>query len=187
MIPLAFPDSSAKQQIMNTPDQNKKDQQEKDFPGYPSYPASEDITGNASKVKSEEFGSIHKRTDTNSPTNESAEQRAADLPKARNAGDTIDPDTDVTEEDLAILAATTQNRDMDDPDEEETLLDATDDDGDPLNEPMPAYTQKGADLDVPGSETDDGNENIGEEDEENNYYSLGGDRHENLEEDATGT
>ena len=39
------------------------------------------------------------------------------------------------------------------------------------------------DLDVPGSEDDDANEDIGEEDEENNYYSLGGDAHENLEED----
>ena len=28
-------------------------------------------------------------------------------------------------------------------------------------------------LDVPGSELDDANELIGEEDEENNYYSLG--------------
>jgi hypothetical protein len=38
-------------------------------------------------------------------------------------------------------------------------------------------------LDIPGSELDDANEAIGEEDEENNYYSLGGDRHEAQEED----
>lgn len=38
-------------------------------------------------------------------------------------------------------------------------------------------------LDIPGSELDDANEEIGEEDEENNYYSLGGDNHDNLEED----
>jgi len=41
----------------------------------------------------------------------------------------------------------------------------------------------GSDLDIPGSEMDDDMENIGSEDEENNYYSLGGDDHENLEED----
>jgi hypothetical protein len=41
----------------------------------------------------------------------------------------------------------------------------------------------GADLDVPGSELDDADEQIGEEDEENNYYSLGGDDHDDLEED----
>ncbi len=38
------------------------------------------------------------------------------------------------------------------------------------------------DLDVPGAELDDANELIGEEDEENNYYSLGGDNHHDLEE-----
>jgi len=42
---------------------------------------------------------------------------------------------------------------------------------------------KAEDLDIPGTELDDEMENIGEEDEENNYYSLGGDNHENLEED----
>jgi hypothetical protein len=43
--------------------------------------------------------------------------------------------------------------------------------------------KEGDDLDVPGSELDDADENIGEEDEENNYYSLGGDDHQDLEED----
>ena len=41
----------------------------------------------------------------------------------------------------------------------------------------------GNDLDVPGSELDDAQENIGSEDEENNYYSIGGDNHNDLEED----
>ena len=41
----------------------------------------------------------------------------------------------------------------------------------------------GADLDIPGEELDDSDEAIGEEDEENNYYSLGGDNHNDLEED----
>jgi len=41
----------------------------------------------------------------------------------------------------------------------------------------------GADLDVPGSELDDDQEDIGSEDEENNFYSIGGDDHENLDED----
>ncbi|MFC4870907.1 hypothetical protein [Negadavirga shengliensis] len=34
----------------------------------------------------------------------------------------------------------------------------------------------GRELDVPGSELDDEQEDIGSEDEENNHYSLGGDR-----------
>jgi hypothetical protein len=45
----------------------------------------------------------------------------------------------------------------------------------------------GENLDVPGSELDDEKEAIGSEDEENNYYSLGGDRHEDLEEDKPET
>jgi hypothetical protein len=40
----------------------------------------------------------------------------------------------------------------------------------------------GDDLDVPGSEDDDKDEAIGREDEENNYYSLGGDNHQSQEE-----
>ncbi len=41
----------------------------------------------------------------------------------------------------------------------------------------------GKDLDIPGSELDDEQEKIGSEDEENNYYSVGGDNHTNLEEE----
>jgi hypothetical protein len=41
----------------------------------------------------------------------------------------------------------------------------------------------GSDLDIPGAELDDNQESIGSEDEENNYYSLGGDNHNDLEED----
>lgn len=41
----------------------------------------------------------------------------------------------------------------------------------------------GSSLDVPGSELDDEQENVGNEDEENNYYSIGGDDHNNLDED----
>jgi len=48
-------------------------------------------------------------------------------------------------------------------------LDTTDDDGTPLNEKA---DHSGHDLDVPGSEEDDADEKIGEEDEENNPYSL---------------
>jgi hypothetical protein len=38
--------------------------------------------------------------------------------------------------------------------------------------------EMGNGLDVPGQELDDANEKIGEEDEENNYYSLGGDKND---------
>jgi len=47
----------------------------------------------------------------------------------------------------------------------------------------PAASNLDSDLDVPGAELDDKEETIGEEDEENNYYSIGGDDHNDLEED----
>jgi hypothetical protein len=52
-------------------------------------------------------------------------------------------------------------------------LDSTDDDGAPLNEESFKKNITATDLDIPGAELDDANEEIGEEDEENNDYSLG--------------
>jgi hypothetical protein len=46
----------------------------------------------------------------------------------------------------------------------------------------PSEDMSGDDLDVPGSELDDQQESVGSEDEENNYYSLGGDDHNDLDE-----
>lgn len=52
-----------------------------------------------------------------------------------------------------------------------------------LYEESPLHNAKsnleGETLDVPGSELDDQQESIGSEDEENSYYSLGGDNHSN--------
>ncbi len=55
-----------------------------------------------------------------------------------------------------------------------SLLDDTDEDGTPLNEESGTSAISGGDLDVPGSELDDADERIGEEDEENNSYSQAG-------------
>ncbi|WP_375560482.1 hypothetical protein ACE193_22765 [Bernardetia sp. OM2101] len=52
-----------------------------------------------------------------------------------------------------------------------------------LYEETPLHNAKsnfeGETIDVPGSELDDQQESVGSEDEENNYYSLGGDNHKN--------
>ena len=42
--------------------------------------------------------------------------------------------------------------------------------------------KSGDDLDIPGAELDDNQEDVGSEDEENNGYSIGGDNHNNLDE-----
>lgn len=47
---------------------------------------------------------------------------------------------------------------------------------DQMNEKNFKQDVSGGDLDIPGTELDDSQENIGSEDEENNLYSLGGDK-----------
>ncbi|WP_337040638.1 hypothetical protein [Emticicia sp. 17c] len=68
------------------------------------------------------------------------------------------------------------------PDDTTQLKDPADIQPDDWNESDYNTQQTGDDLDVPGADLDDDSENIGLEDEENNYYSLGGDNHEDLEE-----
>jgi hypothetical protein len=92
-----------------------------DFPGYPSYPATEDIYSN--EIKEE----------------------------------------DINPENIS---------------ETKSMLDITGD----LNEKGFEEDVTATDLDIPGAELDDNQESIGAEDEENNYYSLGGDNHESQEE-----
>ena len=65
-------------------------------------------------------------------------------------------DADMTSDDLVL---------------ERAALDNKDEDGDLLNEHSSADDISGEDLDIPGSEADDADELIGEEDEENNGYS----------------
>jgi hypothetical protein len=50
----------------------------------------------------------------------------------------------------------------------------------PLTETEDSSSDNG--LDVPGAELDDADEATGREDEENNFYSLGGDDHNDLDE-----
>lgn len=52
-----------------------------------------------------------------------------------------------------------------------------------LNQKNFEEDMSGGDLDIPGTELDDTQESIGSEDEENNHYSIGGDNHNDLEED----
>jgi hypothetical protein len=63
-------------------------------------------------------------------------------------------------------------------------LDQEDFEGSPLNEGSLATNISGSDLDEPGTESDDPMEAIGEEDEENNNYSLGNPDNDNVTEDT---
>lgn len=105
------------------------------------------------------------------------------IASADEEGDSIWTDEGVTENDSDVsdiekkLLDSSAN-DMPTRDEQQLRkaeLDQADNDGEPLNERTSANAQSGSDLDLPGTDEDDENEDIGEEDEENNSYSLGGD------------
>ncbi len=151
--------------------QDKKEQ----YPGYPHYPASEDITQHGNNN-----GSGPLAEDIISRVNEVDQLNNTDADTRFVSG----TDADVTNEDLRILDAAEQNMDTTDSvNLQHASLDSVDEDGDPLNEESSLNEDMtGEDLDIPGSGDDDADERIGEEDEENNYYSLGGDLHESQEE-----
>ncbi len=81
-------------------------------------------------------------------------------------------ENDITPEELSLLDDSIENvNDGDDVNLKRSALDNTDEDGELLNELSMADDISGEDLDVPGAEDDDENEEIGKEDEENNSYS----------------
>ena len=155
-------------------EQSKDEKTDQDFPGYPHYPAREDIMDQRTGTHKvdmdvENLASGRNATGVSQRFTKGEESRHRDVsdgqPNQENEDDLkISPGTeaDVNDDDLAILNST------------------NDEIGLPQNV---SNEELNTDLDVPGSELDDDRERIGEEDEENNYYSLGGDRHESQEED----
>ncbi len=95
---------------------NKKEEDNSDFPGYPMYPTTDDI-----------YNQLKEETEID-PEDITKEKSKNEDPKAK------------------------------------------------LNEKDFKDDVSGGDLDIPGSELDDEQEDIGSEDEENNGYSLGGDK-----------
>ena len=141
----------------------KKSEENKEFPGYPHYPAKEDIMNSKDNQRLDvdvENLSRSKNIPANALADQSIKPPITDT-KITGDEDIDNPaptDTDLTSDDLIALR------------EEGTDYESME-------------TEDGGDLDIPGAEDDDPDEEIGEEDEENNYYSLGGDAHDNLEED----
>jgi len=156
-------------------EQSKDPKTDQDFPGYPHYPAREDImdqrTGSHKvDVDMENLASARNATGVS--------QRFVTAQEGqRNSERENQQPIEEANDDLEIKPGT--EADVNDDDLE--ILNSTNDEiGMPQNV---SNEDLNTDLDIPGSELDDDNESIGEEDEENNYYSLGGDRHESQEED----
>jgi hypothetical protein len=153
---------------------DKEKADDKAFPGYPQYPASEDITNNEQEVPLEEDMDAQRPfSDAGKPAMAPGENLDETALKNGDPLVTSD-DSNVSDEERALLDKS--ERGLDGSDDEmapaRAHLDETDLDGDLLNEAAGREGFLGDDLEVPGSELDDADENIGEEDEENNYYSL---------------
>ena len=156
-------------------DEKKETGEDAKFPGYPHYPASEDITHPTNRLKKVEadFESMNRSVPGSGVSNSSLSDGGDPLNPEEGSDDdlAIVPGTeaDVTAEDLLILSAGD--------------LDNNPGDGENVPGKLDTNSDTDEELDIPGSELDDDNESIGEEDEENNYYSLGGDNKDSLEED----
>jgi len=157
---------------------SKTKKSEKEFPGYPKYGAEEDITRNSKRVDENLDDEV--LTQVKHQEEPKRGKLKPDEGKAQSS-ESIDEETDldgtkpnangkfdVDNEDLEALGPKDLSLDMGD---DEQLKHR--------NRPVD-FT--GEDLDVPGSELDDDQEEVGSEDEENNTYSLGGDDKNNLEE-----
>lgn len=131
-----------------------------EFPGYPLYPANEDIMNRAQRIDMDLDSSVENN-------GKGVEQNQI---KGVTSVETKKGSSDLTKDDFQALAS------------EE--LQSTGDDEILKNRSWPVDFAAD-DLDIPGSEQDDAQEQIGSEDEENNSYSLGSDRHSDLEEDPT--
>lgn len=152
-------------------DNRERDNNEnEEFPGYPHYPAKEDIMSPSSDMERVQVD-VENLTPSGKYVNPKEEKNIMSNQPVSNTDAASEDDdlsivsgteADVTRDDLLVLGGSRYS---------ENDLHAT------------RNSVSGEDLDVPGAELDNANEEIGEEDEENNYYSLGGDRHENLEED----
>jgi len=132
------------------------------LPGYPHYPPSEDIlNNNAEKV---ELDTDQLSRNPDSLAINTAKQTGQPEEKKRRKYKSKS-ESDVDKNDLMALGDKNLGMDIDDEDAV-------------LRSRIYPVDMAASDLDIPGSELDDENESIGEEDEENNFYSLGGDEHD---------
>ncbi|HEY0677077.1 MAG TPA: hypothetical protein VGD17_02280 [Chitinophagaceae bacterium] len=157
----------------NSASEERTDENDTEFPGYPHYPSKEDIMNPSNHMKrvevdvenltpSGKFADVKQSQDKTQTNETSAANEALSLDEDDITA-TSGTEADLTKDDLLILGGTKYS-DNDLQGIARNVVDAED-------------------LDIPGAELDNENEEIGEEDEENNYYSLGGERHEGLEED----
>ena len=161
----------SKKEVEKSPDP-KTDQ---DFPGYPHYPAKEDIMDQRTDMHRVD---MDVENFAGSKNKSGVSQRFLNSDKSANSNQSRSSESEESDDELGIKEGTEADVTEDDL----VILNGTNAE---IGTPQNVSEEDLDDLDVPGAELDDNNEMIGEEDEENNYYSLGGERHEDLEEDPT--
>lgn len=159
----------------NDRDERRTGDQDNDLPGYPHYPSEDDIMNPQHGFK---------KIAADDEVANSARLTSRSLDEKKNMDDQIEPiddsddeikivsgtEADVTEDDLLILGDRDADQDLGD--DEMTRKARVDD------------LEEEQDLDIPEATMND-EEALGQDDEENSYYSLGGDRHENLREESS--
>lgn len=173
------PTTNDPDEVIDTPEKVEESNDEKidqDFPGYPHYPAKDDILtpGNFTErvdLDVENLTRSHTITQDHIKHIEGIPEVEPDFTQVpEDEGEDIEmvptTEADVTAEDLAILGPRDQDMDMD---EDEEL------------KARGWQPVTGKDLDIPDADLE-GEDALGQGDEENSYYSLGGDRMENLRE-----
>ena len=173
------PTTNDPDEVIDSPEKVEESNDEKidqDFPGYPHYPAKDDILNNGNYTERldldvENLTRSHTITQDHIRSIEGTPEMEPDFTQLSEEEDedietAAATEADVTAEDLAMLGA--RDEDMDEGEDEELKARGW--------QPVP-----GKDLDMPDADLEE-DEMPGEEDEENSYYSLGGDEKEHLRE-----
>jgi hypothetical protein len=156
----------------STASKRKKDKLKEDGDAYIEIPDVSDIPGQE-KITNAGVPGAMSDTTISSDDEEGLRDGKDLLAEDDNVDIVMGTEADVTEEDLEMLGDPDQDMDMND---DELIrkegLDDTDLDGDPLNEAAVDEASDGDDLDMPDTGDEDARKEM--DDEENDYYSLGG-------------
>lgn len=162
-----------------------------DFPGYPHYDKKEDIMDGRSdservSVDVENLPTFHNATTPHRLNGGKDQSHNGTVEEPENDMDTdlgieMGTEADVTAEEKAMLEDDMYYPTQDEDRLRQARLDDTDFDGEKLNENS-LGSESGDDLDMDVSAEETLNDSIGQEDEENQYFSLGNDENDNTAE-----
>lgn len=162
-----------------------------DFPGYPHYDKKEDIMDGRSdservNVDVENLPSFHNAT-TPHRINQNEDQRSSSSPTGDEGMDTdlgieMGTEADVSAEERMMLEDDMYYPTQDEDRLRQARLDDTDFDGEKLNEDSfgAGQAESGSDLDMDTGPDETLSEAMGQGDEENQYWSLGGGEKDNI-------